>query len=141
MKSYNGFSPAQRNAIGPHLQERRNNGIEWHRPQCDACGAGETSGHSEDYSAPYGPHIGAYTLCRKCHHAVHTRERYPQNWTRKLDACRRLRGGRTVLDDIADGLRYPSVESLTLAGVVDPFAVERAIEPLHFVGRDRLPWG
>ena len=129
VRSYNGFSPAERYAIGPCLQERRRLGIVWHRPVCDACGGtDDVSGHSEDYSTPHGPHIGAYTLCRVCHYAVHTRHRNATNWSRKRESARAHRGGRTTLDDIDEGLRYPSTEALTLAFVVDPFVVSRATE-------------
>lgn len=132
MKSYNGFSATQRAAIGPYLRERIRDGVVWHRPCCDACGSTEhVSGHSEDYSTPYGPHIGAYTLCRKCHNAVHNRGRLAANWDRRRTQARCLRGGRTTLDDIHEGLRYPSVEALALAGVADPFTGVRDIEPLR----------
>ena len=44
---------------------------------CDACGQskGILDMHSEDYSAPYGDHIGAFTFCYRCHMMIHMRFR------------------------------------------------------------------
>ena len=76
--SYNGFLwPERQRAYGWLKQE-------WaagRRPkvgsQCDVCGqtAGYLMAHAEDYSAPYGPHIGQWSLCYWCHMLLHYRFR------------------------------------------------------------------
>lgn len=43
--------------------------------------------HSEDYSEPYGPHIGQWGLCYWCHMLLHCRYRAPavfHNYERML---------------------------------------------------------
>lgn len=49
---------------------------------CDACGqdAGVIQPHSENYSAPYGDHIGEHGLCFTCHMMIHCRFRSPAAW-------------------------------------------------------------
>ncbi len=44
---------------------------------CEACGQdqGTIMAHSEDYSSPYGDHIGRFSLCFRCHMMVHSRGR------------------------------------------------------------------
>jgi hypothetical protein len=58
--------------------------------ECDACG--QTEGlierHSEDYSAPFGDHIGRHGLCYTCHMMVHCRVRSPEAWRPYRDAVR-----------------------------------------------------
>lgn len=83
MNSYNGFSGAQRmrgfNWLKGEIAARRRNA----RPtMCDACGqtAGHLEWHSEDYSEPFGPHIGAYGLCFVCHMMLHCRSKSPDKW-------------------------------------------------------------
>lgn len=77
MNSYNGFTPEQRMKAYRWLQ----NEIKKERRtppagMCDACDSiGYTEHHSEDYSEPYGDHIGQYTLCYRCHMWVHCRFR------------------------------------------------------------------
>jgi hypothetical protein len=78
MNSYNGFSPQQRQDAFNWLKTQK-------RPEpttCHACS--QTEGpimfHSEDYSAPYGDHIGQYHLCYICHMMVHCRFRAPERW-------------------------------------------------------------
>jgi hypothetical protein len=46
-------------------------------PECNVCGQtkGYLMAHSEDYSAPYGPHIGRWSLCYWCHMLLHCRFR------------------------------------------------------------------
>ncbi len=79
--SYNGFTWSQRQRAYDWLKN------EWKcgrrvRPEllsCDVCGQqqGHRMAHSEDYSAPYGPHIGQWTLCYWCHMLLHCRFRAP----------------------------------------------------------------
>lgn len=49
---------------------------------CDACGQteGYISGHSEDYSFPYGDHIGRFGVCYRCHMMIHCRFKNPEAW-------------------------------------------------------------
>lgn len=51
---------------------------------CDACGQdkGIVDNHSEDYSEPFGDHIGRFSLCFTCHAHVHTRDKCPGAWGR-----------------------------------------------------------
>ena len=71
-KSYNGFSAAQRNRAGRWLNAEYAAGRRTRPTRCQACGTTEgVRGHSEDYSEPFGPHIGAFGLCHRCHLALH----------------------------------------------------------------------
>tara|TARA_R100000773_G_scaffold36307_1_gene31302 strand:- start:1602 stop:1847 length:246 start_codon:yes stop_codon:yes gene_type:complete len=77
MKSYNGFTPKERTDAfiwlkGEYASGRREKG-----KVCDACGQtkGIVEDHSEDYSYPYGDHIGKYTFCYRCHMMIHCRFR------------------------------------------------------------------
>jgi hypothetical protein len=49
---------------------------------CDACGQdeGPIEAHSEDYSEPFGSHIGEPALCFRCHVAVHCQFKNPVAW-------------------------------------------------------------
>ena len=82
MKSYNGFTPEQRTIAGKWLRERWASGARKRPTICAACGqtAGRIDGHSESYAEPYGPHIGAFDLCMRCHLAVHCRLVRPGKW-------------------------------------------------------------
>ena len=78
MNPYNGFTG-----------EQRLSAYEWGKLQdrppvvsCMACGQteGRLERHSEDYSKPYGPHIGRWHLCFRCHRMLHMRFRLPNNF-------------------------------------------------------------
>jgi len=58
---------------------------------CDTCGQreGVLDRHSEDYSEPFGDHIGAYSFCFSCHMMIHCRFRNLAAWS----AYRDRRGG------------------------------------------------
>lgn len=77
-KPYNGFTPYERAKAAEWLKEQIAAG---HRtcpePPCDVCGQqkGFFQLHSEDYSAPYGDHIGQHNLCYPCHMVIHCRHR------------------------------------------------------------------
>lgn len=75
MKPYNGFSPRMRRAALAWLKRECAAGRRTPPTVCDACGQHEglIDAHSEDYSAPFGDHIGRYALCYRCHMAVHCR--------------------------------------------------------------------
>lgn len=75
MKSYNGFSPEQREKAQAWLRRQWDAG-ELERPKkCCACGQtdGVLDAHAEDYSEPFGPHISEFPLCYLCHMMVHCR--------------------------------------------------------------------
>jgi hypothetical protein len=82
MNPYNGFTSAERTRAlawlkGEYAAGRR------HRPiVCDACGQteGPIEAHSEDYSFPYGDHIGKYGVCYRCHMTIHCRFKNPVAW-------------------------------------------------------------
>jgi hypothetical protein len=78
LKDYNGFSAAHRWKA-----------LRWFKAQnrpkpshCHACGqrAGIIDAHSEDYSEPFGDHIGAFWLCYWCHMMVHCRFKSRRAW-------------------------------------------------------------
>ncbi len=76
MKFYNGFSPAQRLKALKWLRNEQAHGRRQSKPKvCMACG--QTEGllqeHSEDYSEPFGSHIGSYEFCYRCHITLHCR--------------------------------------------------------------------
>src|SRR5262249_54122884 len=60
---------------------------EFHRPGV-AQDEGVVEPHSEDYSAPFGDHIGAYGLCYRCHMMVHCRFKKRAAWDRSRAAVR-----------------------------------------------------
>lgn len=76
MNFYNGFSPAQRiKALNWSKAQRAAGRRKPKAEKCMACGQehGLIQFHSEDYSEPYGPHIGAYEFCYRCHMTLHCR--------------------------------------------------------------------
>jgi hypothetical protein len=75
MKSYNGFSPAERQKAFDWLKKEYAAGRRSKPTVCDACGQehGLIMAHSEDYGAPYGDNIGEWGLCFRCHMMVHCR--------------------------------------------------------------------
>jgi hypothetical protein len=79
LNSYNGFTPEERGAA---FRWAKKNGLlkDRHRA-CMACSQSlGVMPHSEDYSAPYGLHIGALGLCYRCHMWVHCRFKNPAGW-------------------------------------------------------------
>ena len=83
LKTYNGFDHDQRMKGYRWLQGEYAAGRRARPTVCDACG--QTEGRStrtrEDYSEPFGDHIGRYGLCYRCHMAIHTRFNNPEAWT------------------------------------------------------------
>lgn len=81
-KPYNGFSADERSRGGRWYRTELAAGRRSRPTKCDACGqtAGIIDAHSEDYSAPYGEHIGAFGLCYRCHMMIHCRFRNPEIW-------------------------------------------------------------
>lgn len=81
-KPYNGFTGQERSAAGRWYLAERRAGRRHSPVVCLACKrvGGSVAGHSEDYSAPFGDHIGAIGLCFPCHMAVHTRFSRPESF-------------------------------------------------------------
>lgn len=80
---YNGFSPEQRARGGKFHKAQIRQGIKPEKPtHCDGCGVtnGYLQWHSEDYSEPFGDHIGQYGLCYICHMMIHCRHKNPSKW-------------------------------------------------------------
>ena len=82
MKEYNGFSPTQRMKALRWLNGEYAAGRRTRPTACDACGEteGVVEAHSENYSAPFGDHIGRYGLCYRCHMMLHVRVHVPEHW-------------------------------------------------------------
>ena len=83
MKPYNGFTPQQRQEAFNWLKEQN-------KPKptiCEACGQewGLIEPHSEDYSKPFGEHIGKYGLCYICHSMIHCRFRAREEWLNYIE--------------------------------------------------------
>ena len=83
MKSYNGFDAKQRYRALAYHKEQISLGNKPPKPECcHACG--QTEGvlvwHSENYSEPFGDHIGEHGLCYVCHMMIHCRFRNPRAW-------------------------------------------------------------
>jgi len=102
VNAYNGFPGAQRiralKWLNAEYAARRRR-----RPtKCDACGqtAGIIQAHSEDYSEPFGPHIGEHGLCYVCHMMIHCRFRAPGIWERYRQRVRS--GWRVIAQSSAD---------------------------------------
>lgn len=136
MNSYNGFEPVQRYRALRWLKAETAAGRRHSPTVCDACGQSEgvIQAHSEDYSEPFGDHIGAYGFCYLCHMMIHCRHHDRNRWDQYRQAVREghqpaaLKGRnwtavkailsgaeplwgehrvvreRTVLDDIAEGI-------------------------------------
>ncbi len=81
MNSYNGFTPSQRSKAGRWLRKHWEEGTLERPMQCEACEQrGVVDAHAEDYSEPYGPHVGEFPLCYACHMMLHCRFRSPDHW-------------------------------------------------------------
>ncbi|MFZ3327742.1 MAG: hypothetical protein WA231_18480 [Methylocella sp.] len=83
MNYYNGFSPQQRLRALKWLNAEFDAGRRTRPATCDACGQteGAIECHSEDYSEPFGEHIGRYGVCHRCHMMIHCRFKNPEAWT------------------------------------------------------------
>ena len=92
MNSYNGFTPHQRMKAYRWLMEQYATGKRFKPLKCDSCGLtkGIIEPHSENYSEPYGDHIGYYGFCYRCHMMLHCRNRSKQNF---LLYCALVNGG------------------------------------------------
>jgi hypothetical protein len=85
MKSYNGFSPQQRERAQRWLREEWTSGRLARPTVCCACGQdrGVIDAHAEDYSEPFAAgKTDEFHLCFTCHMMVHCRHRNPMAWHR-----------------------------------------------------------
>ena len=83
LKSYNGFTPAERRVGGRAIREALADGRMAYAKACSVCActlAASHQFHSERYDEP----LSAYPVCRRCHHAIHARFRHPAYWQRFL---------------------------------------------------------
>ena len=75
-RPYNGCTPEERTKGGNWYRKNRKAGVIPAPAACCCCGQTVgVNGHSEDYSEPFGDHIGCFHLCYRCHMAVHCRFR------------------------------------------------------------------
>lgn len=77
--SYNGFSAAERRAIGPSIAAALATGAVKLSRSCAMCAvvAEKPLGfHSERYDR-----VEVYPICRQCHYWLHMRFRRPDGWT------------------------------------------------------------
>ena len=102
---YNGFTPKERNNAFRWLMQEIIENRRILRTICEACGSENGRPHSEDYSEPFGDHIGAYILCDRCHKSyLHSiRHRRPDSWKQYLKNLRQQQGKDTVLHEIDRG--------------------------------------
>jgi len=83
MNWYNGFSPTQRTKALKWFRQQQKDGLKPHNPTvCDLCfqDEGIIDWHSEDYSEPFGSHIGEHGVCYICHMMLHCRFKSKQAW-------------------------------------------------------------
>jgi hypothetical protein len=89
MNSYNGYTPHQRMKALNWLKKEWAAGRREKTPkQCDMCSQteGNLAYHSEDYSEPYGDHIGQFGLCYTCHMMIHCRYKSADIWNIYIEA-------------------------------------------------------
>ena len=88
MNSYNNFPPGLRSKALNWLKKEYAEGRRLPPTICDACGQthGIVEAHSEDYSEPFGDHIGQFGLCFTCHMMVHCRFKNREAFDRYVDA-------------------------------------------------------
>lgn len=93
LRTYNGFTSEQRLRAFAWLKSEIAAGRRTQPTSCEACGQtrGVIAGHSEDYSEPFGPHIGRFALCYLCHMILHARYSRPRAFRAYVAA---LKAGR-----------------------------------------------
>lgn len=99
MKSYNGFTPAQRIAGDKIIKAAIARGelLPLNKTKCSLCGQdkGIRHYHCEDYS-PENILNDVRPLCWRCHMMLHTRFRHPKSW-------------KKYLQEVKSGIRYDPV--------------------------------
>lgn len=84
MRSYNGFSPAERTTAGRWLRRQWASGALQRPQECVFCGQrqGVLHAHAEDYSGPDStgayPRAGEFPACYRCHMMLHSRFKAPE---------------------------------------------------------------
>jgi hypothetical protein len=124
LKTYNGFNHTQRIKALNWLNREYAAGRRKRPTVCDACGQthGHLEAHSEDYSEPFGGHIGAHGLCYRCHMMIHCRFKNQTAW----DIYRRhIREGR-IFQPIGRNFSAFCAQTLTKKGEGVPFEHGRA---------------
>jgi hypothetical protein len=108
MKSYNGFTAADRMKAFNWLKDEYAKKTRTRPTVCDACGQKEgiIEAHSEDYSAPYGDHIGAYGFCYRCHMMIHCRFNALHAWN-------------TYRDMVSAGYQFPPIHARNFRAITD----------------------
>jgi hypothetical protein len=119
MKTYNGFDHYQRMKGYRWLQGEYAAGRRARPTVCDACGQdeGPIEAHSENYSAPFGDHIGEHGLCYRCHMAIHTRFNNREAW----EAYKHHVALGRIFHPIGKNFRRFSAENLRSKGAGVPF--------------------
>lgn len=120
MKSYNGFTPKQRMDAFNWLKVEYADGRRARPTSCDCCeqDKGIVEHHSEDYSAPYGDHIGQYALCFVCHMMVHCRFRNLKQW-------------ESYKELVAQGANFTAYHNRNFNGFVAEF-LNKEIKPISY---------
>jgi hypothetical protein len=87
MKSYNGFTPYQRQQHHDWLKAAIKMGVVPEPKVCAACSQerGKIEYHAEDYNWKFIPGI---VLCYRCHTMVHLRDSHPEFWAEYRQAIR-----------------------------------------------------
>jgi hypothetical protein len=95
--SYNGFAWRQRKRAYDWLKRQWKAGRRATPTTCDVCRQtrGYLMAHSEDYSFPYGDHIGRWSLCYWCHMLLHCRAAAPHVFARYVTM---LEGGERFVN-------------------------------------------
>ena len=90
LRSYNGFTATERMTAYRWLMAEYAAGRRMRPVACDACTqtAGLIEPHSEDYSSPFGPHIGQWGVCYTCHMMIHCRFKALDRWDEYRSAVR-----------------------------------------------------
>ena len=85
-KPYNGFKAEQRTRADTWYNKQKEIGAIVVAETCCCCSSPiKVNGHSEDYTEPFGPHIGAFDLCWICHMMIHCRHDNPKRWAQYID--------------------------------------------------------
>jgi hypothetical protein len=84
VQSYNGFTAHARLKAYKWLMAEYAAGHRVRPIACDACTQNEglIEPHSEDYSEPFGDHIGQHGCCYACHMMIHCRFGAREAWDR-----------------------------------------------------------
>lgn len=92
MGSYNGFSALEIKAAFLWWLRECAKGRRTPPTECMACGQDEgiIEPHTEDYSKPFGAHIGRFGLCLRCRWFTLSRFKHPDEWQ---DYCAMIRFG------------------------------------------------